>query len=226
MAELSLYFDDHPSETSLDDFHGLLFGDVPLAAWKPCGENGADGEPWISFATARAAVELGNAEGAVAALHRVVGSRHLDARHYLQAWHFLRELGESPPVDEAKRVYGVVIEVHLDVAVDTLSAYSDPSARYLGGRGKLLVCDDPTGRNAALVDRLLDAGQRVANLLAPSEEPRRAAPPRGHARITMLTPSGLHFDEGPFDVLRADPMGGPVIAAGTRLLHALTAAAG
>lgn len=225
MAELSLYFDDPSSDSPLDEFRGLLFGDVPLAAWRPRGENGEDGEPWISFATARAAVELGDAPGAVRALHRVV-ERHVEARHYLQAWHFLRELGESPPPGEAKRVHGVVLEVHLEGGVDTLSAYSDRSARYLNQSGKVIIWDQRSDRMTALIDRLLDVGQRVANVIGPWGEPRRGVPPRGHVRINMLTASGPHFGEGPFAALAEDPLGGPVIAAGTELMLALIDALG
>ena len=33
--------------------------------------------------------------------------------------------------------------------------------------------------------------------------------------------SGLHFGEGPFDALSADPMGGPLVAADTQLMQAV-----
>jgi hypothetical protein len=224
MSELSLPFDERSSEPPLEDWRGPLFGDVPLAAWSPHGKNGEDGEPWISFATARAAVALGNARSAVAALHRVVASRHVESRHYLQAWHFLRELGECPPVAEAKRVHGVVLEMHLEGGVDTLSAYADRTARYLHRSGKVIVWHGPGDRVSVLIDRLIEAGQCAANVVTPWEQPHRGAPPRGHARIHLLTASGLHVEEGPFAALREDRAGGSVIAAGTELVQALIAA--
>ena len=47
------------------------------------------------------------------------------------------------------------------------------------------------------------------------------APAQGNVRLSMLTPSGIHFGEGDMNVLSADPMGGPVIAAAAQLLSAL-----
>ena len=73
------------------------------------------------------------------------------------------------------------------------------------------------------IDALLTAGQRVADAIGPWKEPRRGPPPNGHVRLNMLTASGLHFGEGPFEILSTDPTGGPVIAAGTVLMQALIA---
>ncbi len=42
-------------------------------------------------------------------------------------------------------------------------------------------------------------------------------------RLNMLTPSGLHFGEGPFQVLAGDPMGGPIVAAALALMQRLIA---
>jgi hypothetical protein len=42
-------------------------------------------------------------------------------------------------------------------------------------------------------------------------------------RINLLTPSGLHFGQGAFEVLASDPMGGPVIGSATRLMQELIA---
>ncbi|MCB2406633.1 hypothetical protein [Hymenobacter lucidus] len=39
----------------------------------------------------------------------------------------------------------------------------------------------------------------------------------------MLTPSGLHFGQAPFDALWQDALGGPVMAAALHLMQALTA---
>ncbi|MFN0215438.1 MAG: hypothetical protein ACKVT2_14365 [Saprospiraceae bacterium] len=38
----------------------------------------------------------------------------------------------------------------------------------------------------------------------------------------MLTPSGIHFGQGPFNALSADPMGAALINAGAALIAALT----
>jgi hypothetical protein len=41
----------------------------------------------------------------------------------------------------------------------------------------------------------------------------------------LLTPSGLHFGEGPMDVLARDALGGPLVAAATVLMRGLTSLA-
>ena len=43
---------------------------------------------------------------------------------------------------------------------------------------------------------------------------------------SATAPGGLHFGQGGFDVLAGDPMGGPVIAAATRLMQELIARTG
>jgi hypothetical protein len=89
----------------------------------------------------------------------------------------------------------------------------------------LIVWETPGDAIGNLIDNLLRTGQRVADAIGPWEEPRRPPPPTGHVRLNMLTPSGLHFGEGPLDALSVDPMGGPLIAAGTSLMKALIARA-
>jgi hypothetical protein len=203
-----------------DEIREALFGDVPLSDWR-ARDGGDAAEPWCSFESARLALAQGDSTGATAVLRRVTNLRELEARQDLQAWHFLRQLGVRPDPNEAKRVRGVVLEVHLQSGLDTLAAYSDHTARYINHGGRLIVWESPDDSIARLIDDLLRAGQRVADLIGPWEERRRPAPPKGHVRLNMLTPSGLHFGEGALDALSVDPMGGPVIAAGTILMKAL-----
>src|SRR5262245_6856138 len=119
----------------LDAMRELLFGDVSWSDWKAK----AGGEPWSSFESARIALEDGDAAGAVSALRRVTSLPTLESRQYLQAWHFLRQLGVQPDASEAKRVWGVVLEVHLAEGLDTLAAYADHAARYLNHGGNVIV---------------------------------------------------------------------------------------
>ena len=60
----------------------------------------------------------------------------------------------------------------------------------------------------------------LAQLIGPWEGER---PPliTGQARISLLTPSGLHFGQAAFETLAQDTIGAPVIAAATRLMQAL-----
>ncbi len=201
----------------------LLFGDVALPDWTPRNGDDAGAEPWLSFAAARAALASGDPATATTLLRQVADAPDLEPRHTLQAWHVLRQLGINPEAGIAKRVLGVVLEVQLDGGLDTLAAYADHTARYFNHGGNVIVWDAPEAAIGRLIDELLRAGQQVADRIGPWEGPRRPAPPTGSIRLNLLTPSGLHFGEGPFSVLSADPMGGPLIHAGTNLMQALIA---
>jgi hypothetical protein len=122
-------------------------------------------------------------------------------------------------------VYGVVVEVTLSGGLDTLAAYADGSARYLNWSGKAIVWDAPRTPIGALVGAVIEAGERIVPRIGPWDGPRRGPPPLDHVRLNMLTPSGLHFGEGPMDVLSNDAIGGPLVAAAVKLLQALTAQA-
>lgn len=145
----------------------------------------------------------------------------LESRHYLQAWHFLRELGEQPSAVEAKQLYGVVVEVGMDEGLDIVAAYADHTARYFNYSGAAIIWERPDDSLDADVDALLGAGRIVAAQIGPWEGARPDAPDNGQVRISMLVPSGLHFGEAPFEILSRDPMGGPVISAAMRLMQGL-----
>src|SRR5439155_17565628 len=148
----------------------LLFADIPLSDWKPRDGKSDVAEPWSSFESARVAVARGDSRGAVNVLRSVVDARGLESRQYLQAWHFLRTLGVQPPPDVAKRVHGVVLEVHLSEGLDTLAAYADHAARYVNHGGKLIVWEISEDRMDSAIDELLHAGQRVADAIGPWTE--------------------------------------------------------
>lgn len=203
----------------------LMFGDVPLAAWKP-----RDGQPpvgsWTAFEQARMHLAAGDKEAAVDSLLKVANGAAEESRQRLQAWTALRSLGESPPPEAAKQVLGVVLDMHLPEGLDTVAAYADGTARYINHGGKLVVWE---GGNAmgmqAPIDALVAAGQKVANAIGPWEEARPAAPPKGKARLSMLTPSGLHFGQAGINDLYRERLAAPAMKAGETLLLALIRAA-
>lgn len=199
----------------------ILFGDLPFSQWPNGSATSVDGEPWLSFISARNQLDSANQESAKQTLRRILEMPDLESRHYLQAWHFLRELGESPTDRDAKRLYGVVVEVALDEGLDIVAAYADHTARYLNYSGAAIVWERPNEALDQAIDSLLAAGRMVAAQIGPGEGPRPAAPPKGQVRISMLVPSGLHFGQGPFDALSGDPLGGPVIAAAMQLMQSL-----
>ena len=210
-----------PPEAPLAGLRETLFGDVPLQRW---AGSGGDEEPWSHFAAAAASRQRGDPAGAREALRRVVALPGLESRHYLQAWDALRALGEAPSEAEARHVYGVVLDVPMARGLDTLAAYEDHSARYLNFSGSPIIWDAPGTAMDAHVDALLAEGRTLARQIGPWEGPRPPLPP-GMARISLLTPSGLHFGQAPFEAFAGDAMSAPLIQAATVLVQALVHAA-
>lgn len=193
-----------------------LFGDMPLSTWAADKE----GEPWTAFATAESALQRGDPSQATRVLESIIQRTGLESRHYLQAWNVLRQLGHVVPSGDAKHVCGVVVDVPVKSGFDTLAAYEDRSARYLNFSGAAVVWEAPDSRMDDQIRSLLTAGQSLAMLIGPWEGARPPLTP-GQARISLLTPSGLHFGQGPFDAFARDPMAAPVIAAATSLMQSL-----
>lgn len=201
-----------PNETLRETF----FGDVPLAEWA----SASDDEPWASFKNAASQLEQEDHSGAIGTLQSIAQRSNLESRHYLQAWSGLRELGESPPPGQAKHVYGVVVDVPVEDGLDTLAAYEDGTARYINFRGAVIIWEAPDARLKNPIEKLLSAGTTLAKLIGPWEGPR---PPMasGMARISLLTPSGLHFGQAPFEALMQDGMANPLLSAATELMQGL-----
>ncbi len=200
-----------------------LFGDLPLSKWPTTGVDDSDVEPWRSFLRARRNLEAKNKEGAVKAFQEIVATSDLESRHYLQAWHFLRSLGVSPPDSIIRDVYGVVAEVAMEAGLDIVAGYADHSARYYNFSGAAVIWDVHEKEMDALIDRLLEAGQRAVEAIGLWEGARPPAPDEGYARVNMLTPGGLYFGEGPFEVLSTDPLGAPLIETAVSLMGSLVA---
>jgi len=197
-----------------------LFGDMPMSMW-PEGDD-KTGEPWNLFIEARKQLDKKDKNSASATLQKITAMPNLEPRHYLQAWHFLRSLGVNPPADKAKIVYGVVIEVGLERGADIVAAYTDFNAYYVNFTGAATIWQHPDNSLDAEIDALLKAGQMVAEKIGPWDKARPAPPTNGNVRLNMLTPSGLHFGEGGFNVLSQDPMGKALIDPATALMLRLT----
>ena len=199
-----------------------LFGDMPFSEWPSDSSENETGEPWAAFVRARNAVNAGNTNAAIAELQNIAHIPNLESRHYLQAWHFLRQLKVNPPPDKAKIVYGVVVEVGMKQGADIVAAYADGTARYLHNSGGGTFWERPDASLDGEIQALLKAGQEVANLIGPWEEARPAAPPEHNVRLNMLTPSGLHFGYGGFQNLYSDPKGKALIDPATQLMLKLS----
>ena len=204
------------------ELRDTLFGDLPPEEWPPAGAP-ADDFPWSAFAEARTHLAAGSTDDAKRCWRDVVAQPGLEPRHYLQAWRFLREHGEHPPEDVAREILGLVVEMGLRKGLDLLAVYADRSARYYNHAGGGVVIDRAEGSLAELIDALLAAAAEVVAQIGPWEDARPGPPARNHVRLSFLTPSGLHFGQGPTKQLRNDPLGGLVLRGATALMTELLA---
>lgn len=204
------------------DIRNLLFGDLPSDSWPDSRVSlQPPAEPWTSFVSAREFLRAGDVANAKQSLQQILAMADLESRHYLQAWHFLRALGEQPTTSEARHLYGVVVEVALEEGVDLVAAYADHSARYYNYSGAAIIWDRPNASLDEVIDKMLSAGQVVIEQIGPWEAERPPAPTPGLARINLLAPAGLHFGEASYEALSGDPMGGPVLKAAFALMQGL-----
>jgi hypothetical protein len=199
-----------------------LFGDMPLKQFPPTDPVSSD-FPWSEFILARSQLADGHQDKAIECWRKIVGTPGLEPRLYLQAWHFLRHAGQSPPTESAKLVLGVVVEVAMPKGLDLLAAYADHSARYYNFSGAGVIWEHPDGSLDSEIDQLLQASKSVVDKIGPWDQPRPAPPPRDHARLCFLTPSGLHFGQAPMSVLSRDPPAGRVLMLATVLMKSLIA---
>jgi hypothetical protein len=200
-----------------------LFGDMPMTDWPPTSAPTQNLEPWKSFVLAREAMEAGRTGEAVELWKNIAQTPDLESRHYLQAWHFLRQQGVKPPQGDEKKLLGVVVEYTLKGGLDLLAAYPEHTARYYNFSGAGVIWEHPDASLDGMIDALLQAGQQVLNQIGPWDQPRPAPPPEGHIRLNFLSPAGLHFGQAAFDVLARDPLAKPTITAATALMQALVA---
>ena len=195
----------------------LLFGDVPQSNWG----SEEKGSPWNLFAQANGCWEKGDETRAKGIWREIVQMPYLESRHYLQAWHYLREAGDEPSDTLAKKVYGVVVEVGMENGVDTLAAYADGTVRYINYTNHAIVWEHPDDSLDDTIHDLLKAGEQIALQIGPWDEDRLPPPEPGLLRLNILVPSGLHFGQAPFAMLAQDPLAAPAVTAATRLLQQL-----
>lgn len=207
-----------PAATGIRD---TLFGDMPMSEWP--SDPGLGQEPWAFFVQARNHLERRDKDSAIILLRKITDMPGLEARHYLQAWHFLRQLGVNPPPERAKTAYGVIVEVAVQGGADIVAAYTDYTARYVHHTGGGVFWEHPDTSLDADIEALLKAGQAVANVIGPWEQARPPAPQGDNVRLNMLTPSGLHFGYGSFKSLYEEPMGRSIIDPATKLMQSLAA---
>jgi len=202
-----------------------LFGDLPLELVPPGDAPASLGEPWVTFMAARKAVSEGRPHEAIDLWQQIARTSGLESRHYAQAWHFLRAQGVRPPAEIERLLLGVVVEVPLLNGLDLLAAYPDHHARYYNFSGAGVVWDHPNDSLDPIIDALLEAGRQIASKVGIWNGPRPPAPPTGEIRVNIISPSGLHFGQGPGKSMANDPLARPAIEAANSLMQQLVAQA-
>jgi hypothetical protein len=92
---------------------------------------------------------------------------------------------------------------------------------YINYTESMIVWDSKTEESNDLVVDLFLASRNVVEQIGPWDRARLARPAAGNIRMTFLVADGLYFGEGPFEALAKDPIGGPVVAAATKLMQFL-----
>lgn len=157
---------------------------------RPDGGSG----PFETIAAAAKLVDEGKQAEAKSLLRTFLETPELETRIQLRGWTALRELNEQPDARQSGEILGVVIEVPMKGAYDTLAAYQDGSARYLNYSGAGIFWDAPDatikGMCHALINSTIPATSRV--------KPRTSVSlPKSGIQVTILTRSGMHLISNP-----------------------------
>ena len=84
-----------------------------------------------------------------------------------------------------------------------------------------MIWESPDDTILKEIEGLLNSGKNIIYRIGPWEGIRPGEPPKGQARVNILTPSGLHFGQAPFEALANAEMGGPIISAAIQLMQVL-----
>lgn len=151
-------------------------------------------------------------------LEKLVNDDEVETRFRILAANLLRSMGKP---DDGKHLFGVIVEVGMDEGLDTLAAYEDGTARYINYTGSMIVWENRTAESDELIVDLFAAARNVVEQIGPWDAARLNRPKAGNVRLSFLVSDGLYFGDGPFEDLANDPIGGPVIAAATKLMQFL-----
>ncbi len=194
-------------DAALDAIYNLLFCDDPNSF-----RASLSGEPsgvWkVLFSTPPDTIQL----------RRITNDQSEESRVRALAFRLLTNAGESV---QRKELLGVVVEKPMSGGLDVLAVYRDYSVRYLNHSGKLLIWETRDAAIDRLINEVFEPAEKAILSIGPWEKPRLAPPVGQVTRITFLVSDSLYFGQGPTAVLERDSIGGPVVAAATKLLLAL-----
>ena len=150
--------------------------------------------PFQRIADAAELANAGKKEEAKSRLHGILDLPNLETRIQLWVWSALRELGENPDPKSGKEILGVVVEVPMRGAYDTLAAYQDGSARYLNFSGAAIFWDVHDAKIDSLCHRLIDSAIPESPRSIPRHDPML---PKSGTQLTLLTRSGMYVISEP-----------------------------
>lgn len=206
------------SKSQRNPVKDVLYGDLPLDHWPPPNSSSTD-FPWSAFIAARKHLESGQTPEAIACWQQIIATPDLESLTYVQAWYFLRQNGVMPPPEQAKKVFWVIVEIGSSGVL--IAAYPDYQARLYADSGKGVIWIHPDDSLNQIIDAIFEVASQVVLQLGPWDKPRLPAPTGDLVRISFLTPSGLHFGQGPSKVLSEDPKGKWVLQGASALMRAL-----
>jgi hypothetical protein len=155
---------------------------------------GGSPSPFQTISEAAKLADEGDKQEARLRLHSILGLPNLETRVQLWVWTALRELGEQPDKKSGGEVLGVVIEVPMQGAYDTLAAYQDGSARYLNFSGSAIFWDAPDVKVKGLCHSFIDSTVSASSRAKPRKS---VSIPKSGAQVTLLTRSGMYVISDP-----------------------------
>jgi len=207
-----------PAEINLT-IRDTMLGDMAPLDW-PQGKS--DVIPWSLFVEAREHISTTqNFKAAIEVYKKITEMPGLESRHYLQAWHFLRRLKVEPPPNINSKVYGVLVDVHLESGLEFVAAYADHHARYFNYTGGGVVWEAPDPSLNETIDALLGVCQEIANQLTPINGRPSPLQQVDTVQINILTPGGIRHGMGTFEQLSQEPSANNIINGAIYLMKTL-----
>ncbi|MEO7260668.1 MAG: hypothetical protein ABI047_05345 [Jatrophihabitantaceae bacterium] len=116
-----------------------------------------------------------------------------------------------------------VAEISVKSGHDLLVAYRDGGVRYLNQSGKVAIVEGIADLAFTEAARAwLAVADELASTVGVWDQPQLPPLPSGDSRITMLTPEGPRFGQGPDSLLRTDAGAAAFLSAATNVLIAVT----
>lgn len=150
-------------------------------------------QPLYFWALAYLQLKLGEREDALASLRKILTTSNLGSRETLRVWKLIRDLGEAPPPDLAKRVLGVIVETGLGPFIFVVAAYADGQPRLFLSQGACIIGDDWTDEETQKTQEIVHLAQELVVEMAPTES--RELPKPGRVRFIFLTPGASYGAE-------------------------------